>query len=1139
MAFRTRAAIAGLTLALAMSAPASVLAAPAAGDVTASIAPEGYARITFAFDRLPKPNVRIANSILIISFDEQVNLQTEGLARGLGTLASVIRRDPDGTSIRIALQRQVKLVTNEAGENLIVDLLPLNWSSLPPPLPAEVIAKLTRDARAGRELRAEEARRAARPLARLTLEGATHPTFNRLVFGLGGDVDVDYKRVGDVVRVTLAAPYRFDAAAARALLPVDFAGLTGEKLGDAYVVRVPAKGAGEIRGFREGDDFILDLDRASAASDPHASNEDMSAKPTLAAISADDAQAALAEAAHPKPAIADDHAEARPVEARPADAQSQPAHEAVTAAPAAPSPAPSAGAPQATPGVVEVKRAGHTVRLVFPLARPAPAAIFRRGRTLWAVFDDVAPLDLSSITRESGGLVSSADQTPLDRGRAVRMKLSDDRLLSVQADGANWIVSLGDDVLSRSETVDLKPSFDREGRAAMQADAPGLGAVRTIPDPDVGDELTVATLAGPARGSDRPRSFVEFQTLATAHGLAFLLGADDARVIGRLDQLFVERDGGLTLSSATAEAETRKTPGGGVVLAEDRWAENLAKPFSERENELLGAAAMAAIEDRQEARLDLAGFYLARKRPADAKAVLDAIVEDGGLSERDERLSIMRAAAEIGLDRGQAARALLAAPSLRLSSEASLWRGAAEAADGQIGPARVSLKRGEPALANLPPDLQARFIGLDVTLALDAGDAATAAAEFDKLDVLPAVDGVAQRDLTRARLAEGLGQTDRALAAYGMLAKRDGSVAGAEAELRAIELGLKSGKLAAPDAISRFERLTTGWRGDWIEAQALSRLIQLYADAGRWRDAFSTLRVAVQAFPDADGTRALQDKMQERFTDLFLGAGAETLPKLDALALFYDFKEMSPGGKRGDELVRRLADKLVEVDLFDQASDLLGYQIDNRLQGAARAQVAARAALVDMMNGKPAKALEVLRKTRQADLPGSLMRTRLRLEARALADTGRVDLALEIAEGLEGPEASRLKADILWTARRWPEAGEALETALGTSWRAPGPLDAGQRGDVMRAAIALSLAEDGLGVDRLRQKFAAKMADSPQASAFEVVTAPVEARGDAFREIARTVAASASFDAFMKEYRARGAEEAAASAPAGAQPPKA
>ncbi|MFC3691724.1 hypothetical protein ACFOWB_05775, partial [Chenggangzhangella methanolivorans] len=287
MAFRTRAAMAGLTLALAIGVSAPAMAA-ATGAVSAAIAPEGYARISFAFDRLPKPNVRIANSILIVSFDEPVTLDAEGLARGLGKLASVVRLDPDGTAIRIALQTQVKLAVNEAGETLFVDLLPPSWKSLPPPLPADVIANLTREARAGRELRAEEARRAARPLARLTLEGATHPTFNRLVFGLGGDVDVDFKRLGDKVRVVIGASYRFDAPAARALLPLDFAGLTSEKLGDKIVVNVPAKGAGEARGFRDGDDFILDIDRPA----PRAEGADAGHAETGHAETAHDAAAA-------------------------------------------------------------------------------------------------------------------------------------------------------------------------------------------------------------------------------------------------------------------------------------------------------------------------------------------------------------------------------------------------------------------------------------------------------------------------------------------------------------------------------------------------------------------------------------------------------------------------------------------------------------------------------------------------------------------------------------------------------------------------------------------------------------------------------------------------------------------------------
>ena len=71
-------------------------------------------------------------------------------------------------------------------------------------------------------------------------------------------------------------------------------------------------------------------------------------------------------------------------------------------------------------------------------------------------------------------------------------------------------------------------------------------------------------------------------------------------------------------------------------------------------------------------------------------------------------------------------------------------------------------------------------------------------------------------------------------------------------------------------------------------------------------------------------------------------------------------------------MIRRLADRLVSVDLLDQAAELLQYQVDNRLQGAARAQVATRLAVIYLMNRKPDKAQAVLRATRTADLSNEL-----------------------------------------------------------------------------------------------------------------------------------------------------------------------
>jgi len=96
--------------------------------------------------------------------------------------------------------------------------------------------------------------------------------------------------------------------------------------------------------------------------------------------------------------------------------------------------------------------------------------------------------------------------------------------------------------------------------------------------------------------------------------------------------------------------------------------------------------------------------------------------------------------------------------------------------------------------------------------------------------------------------------------------------------------------------------------------------------------------------PNSEMTRRIQDEAASTFDSLFLAGKGDTLPAIDALAMFYDFRDLTPIGRRGDEMIRRLADRLVSVDLLQQATDLLKHQVDNRLQGAARAQVAARLA---------------------------------------------------------------------------------------------------------------------------------------------------------------------------------------------------
>jgi hypothetical protein len=220
-------------------------------------------------------------------------------------------------------------------------------------------------------------------------------------------------------------------------------------------------------------------------------------------------------------------------------------------------------------------------------------------------------------------------------------------------------------------------------------------------------------------------------------------------------------------------------------------------------------------------------------------------------------------------------------------------------------------------------------------------------------------------------------------------------------------------------------------------------------------------------------------------------------------------------------MIRRLADRLVAVDLLDQAAELLQYQVDHRLEGSARAQVAAKLAMVYLMNRKPDLAITALRSTRIADLSGELRTQRLLLEARAQSDVGRHDLALDIVSNISGREAIRLRSDIYWAARRWRESAEQIELYYGDRWRDFKPLSAAEKSDIIRAVVGYALAEDAIGLARFREKYAPLMSEGADKIAFDTASKPRAANSGDFAAIAKMAAAVDTLDGFLREMKTR------------------
>lgn len=809
---------------------------------------------------------------------------------------------------------------------------------------------------------------------------------------------------------------------------------------------------------------------------------------------------------------------APPPEAKPpADAQAN--AQSNTPAAAAESPPPLA---QGVIGAI-VNASGDSTRIEFPFATPTPAAVFRRSDTLWLVFDNAPKIDLSALTRGVHPAVRNATFMHGPDGAAiVRLRLTRPQMASAVADGPSWVITLGDTAAQPSGALAIARNVLGQNKASIIVPFDGAKQIHTVTDPDLGDRLMVVTALAPARGFLKGQDFVELRALPSTQGVVVQPIADDLTVAIEPDKVVIGRPSGLSLSAAVSGAQQQQAPGFRALTFDTQtWGFDRQTPFLARQSELIGLAAAAPVTKRRQARLNLARFYIAREMGAEAKAVLDVALADqrGG---DDVTGSVLKAIANMMLDRNDEALKELSGPQLGEQQDVPVWRAIAHARLGQWAEAYAGFKAADNAVRALPVEMQRIAMRAEMRSAIEVRDFAGAtriANEFETMGLPP--DFEPSIAVLTGRLYESLGRKEDALVSYRAAAASRDRRSAAQGRLREIELLNQTGDMPRAEVIHELETLTTTWRGDETESGGLRLLAHLYTEDNRYRDAFHVMRTALRAHPDSDQTRRIQDEAAATFESLFLAGKGDALPPVEALGLFYDFRELTPIGRRGDEMIRRLADRLVSVDLLDQAAELLQHQVDHRLSGAARAQVATRLAVVYLMNRKPDRALAVLQKTRTSELSNELRDQRLLLEARAISDGGRHELALEVIANIKGREAIRLRSDILWAAKRWREAAEQIELMYGTRWRDFTPLTDAERTDILRAAIGYALSEEQLSLGRLREKYAAKFAEGPERRAFDVVSTPIGAAGPDFQDIANKLAATDTLEGFLRDLRAR------------------
>ena len=803
----------------------------------------------------------------------------------------------------------------------------------------------------------------------------------------------------------------------------------------------------------------------------------------------------------------------------------------VAAAPAADVPkpvvtsSPPAEARASGKPAVEAQRDSDGLRVTFSFPGATPAALFRRADTVWMVFDTLDAIDVDPIRAKGGALISDVSLIALDEGQAVRFRLNRPQMPSLESDdrsrGVSWTLTFADRVQKPPLPLTVVRNISEPALANVSVPLANPGQLHKLVDPDAGDNLWIVTAPPPTRGIIKRQDFVELSLLESIHGVVVRPNADDVKAEVGADKVTLGRPGGLTLSSADVSAE-RATTAVKPLFDPDEWRKNQSENFLKQLDTLIAAASTADAEQQPQARLDLADFFMARGMYQEAHGVANLILSESKRGAETPSVVMVHAVASILI--GRPARGLkdLANPVIGNGYDIQLWKGLALAREGKWAEAREKFKNAEFAVATLPPDLQ-RVVTMDsMKASLEVKDYSGAARRKSDLDVVGVPDGLKPAvAVLRGRLAEALGQEKDALDAYRFAAGSGDRQAAAEGKLLETLLRQKRGEINRDDVLKELELLSMLWRGDNIELKTLYELSKIYAETARYADAFAVTRAATRLQPNAPESRQAQDAASALFVQLYLGPKGDEMAPIDALGTFYEYRELTPIGRRGDEMIRRLADRLVGVDLLDQAADLLQYQVDKRLEGAARAQVAARLAMVYLMNRKPERAIGALRSTRIADLSGELRQQRLLLEARAQSDVGRHDLALDIISNITGREAIRLRSDIYWASRHWREASEQIELYYGDRWRDFTPLNPSEKADIIRAVVGYALAEDAIGLSRFREKYAPLMSGDADKLAFDAASKPVATSSAEFAQIARMAASVDTLDGFIREMKSR------------------
>jgi hypothetical protein len=1128
--------LATLFLVVALATNAAAQTSPRAAEH------EGFGRMVFDWSGPVKFSAETVNSQLIVRFDKPISGDPKVVLKPLARYLKGVTLSPDRKMVTFPLAVPVQVKSFQTGtHSVVVDLSEVKnptSSSAPPPPPEQVIppaeAPAIPPAEAGakpKDITAKAPEPAKPPppptqpqgpATDLMVRGGEHTGFNRLVFDWPKPVGYSVDEAGATVSINFDRLANVNVTSLKGALPPDVGYLESKGNGKGTSIILSLPSGMRVRHFTNGPRVAVDLVRPAGAPPPPRANG--AAAPPLA----------------PAPGT-----EEQPPALKPLEQQGIPPAEAAAPAKANGNGKPSAAAPPATPTPAQGEpparpgdeirpvATGKSVSLGFAFDKPTGAAVFRRAGWLWAIFDLKAEMDTKLLKRTGGDVVLHVEQVQGFKGTAVRMITRQGFNPSVRKEGQLWVLDISEQPIAPKAGLDVATQMDFQERGRVVIRTTDGSQPMILRDPEVGDTIQVVTLPAIGAGVRIGREYPGAELLPSAQGIAMIPRGDTVRLDTNRESVEISQPGGLYLSPMLA-AEAKgggKVAGDGNMGADvmstgpldiSKWLRGGNDKFVDDHRKLISRLAHVRPDEKNAQRMEIARHYLANGFGAEALGELRVMAAVDPLIIDTPHYRAVRGASSFLMGRDADAIVDLSTPALKGDARVQLFLAAASARSlPDPNKHALVLRLAPDDIKGWPRSLRIGIGEIAAKTVAKAGDSKGAARIVDAM----MGPGLSRRDVGKLAYLSGMAaqtgkQWDTAISRYRDAEASESRPDRAYAARDRVELMLKLNRMTPVEAIRDLEKLRFAWRGEDFEFQLLKRLGQLQIAAGRYGEGLRSMHSLVANYPDHPEIGSVQEEMSDTFNRLFLVGDADKLAPVVAIGLYDEFQELTPSGTKGDEMIRRLADRLAGVDLLERAGELLRHQVEFRLSGMDKVRIGTRLAFLNLSDRKPGLALEALEASEAPEIPVDLAARRRYIRVQALSDLGRSAEALALIINDQNEEANRLRGDINWKLKRWPEAAAALESTI-VKPIGNRPLDPASARRLLDTATAMTLAKDERGLTRLRRAYGPLMKQTEWREAFDLLTSEPERGIIDYRRLGDKIKQVQEFQTFMGEWQKR------------------